>query len=75
MVNYQCVEEFCRENGVPLRFQNTDPDGFRIIVESKLYPGEVLEGLWDRVLLEGLSLKSFSNLIKAIMNEFAMTAA
>ncbi len=69
ILNYQCVEEFCQNNGVPLRFERIGGNEMKIMVESKPYPGEVRDGLWNRLLLEGLSLQSFSDLLKAIMIE------
>jgi hypothetical protein len=71
LVNFSCVEEWCHSNGVPLSFDRSRPGQLRIAVDMKPYPGIVAEGLWDRLMLEGLSLTSFTNLIQAIMAEFA----
>jgi len=75
MVNYSCVETWCRSNGVPLHFHHDASGHFKITVDSMPYGGEVREGLWDRLLLEALSLQSFTDLIEAIMDEYGMSAA
>jgi hypothetical protein len=67
-INFQCVEDYCRNKGIPIHFDTSGKD-LKIMVDSKPYPGEVREGLWDRLLYEGLTLHSFSELIKAIMIE------
>lgn len=54
-VNFDCVETFCRSKGVPLHFEGHGKET-RIVVDSNPYPGEVQEGLWNRLLYEGLSL-------------------
>jgi len=75
ILNYECVETFCRNNGVPLRFHHDQPNGFEITVDSKPHPSGVGQGLWDRLLLEALSLQSFADLIRAIMAELGISAA
>ena len=74
IVNYACVEMYCRENNVPLSFHHDQNEQLRIIVDSKPNGGEVCEGLWNRLLLEALSLRSFKDLIKAIMDEYGEPA-
>jgi len=66
IINYQCVENFCCNNGIPLHFDRSGKD-LKIIVDSKPYQGEVRDGLWNRLQYEGLTLQSFSDLIKSII--------
>jgi hypothetical protein len=70
MVNFGCVEQYCRENGVPIAFQRGESGRTKITVGSRPPFGEVREGLWDRLLLEALCLASFTGLVKAIMAEY-----
>ncbi len=70
LLNYACVEEWCLQNGVPLRFNHSTPGHMRITVDMMPHSGEVGQGLLDRLLLEGLSLTSFTNIIQTIMAEF-----
>jgi hypothetical protein len=74
MLNDACVEAFCRARGIPLTIHHDSPRSMRITVDSKPHGGEVREGLWDRLLLEALSLQSFTDLIKAIMDEYGLAA-
>lgn len=73
LLNFKCIEEFCASRGIPLEFETKDGKVSRILVKSKPHHGEVGEGLWDRVLFEGLSLDSFVGLIQTIMDEFRLT--
>ncbi len=41
----------------------------KILIDSKPYSIEVREGIWNRLLYEGLTLHSFADLIKATMIE------
>jgi len=67
-INFQCVEDYCRNNGIPLHFDRSGKE-LKIIVDSKPYPAEVREGVWNRLLYEGFTLRSFADLIKATMIE------
>jgi hypothetical protein len=71
MLNYACVEDFCRERGVALTIHHDSHRSMRITVNSEPYGGDVCEGLWDRILLEALSLQSFVDFIKAILDEYS----
>lgn len=70
IVNFSILESFCQEKGVPLSIEKneTGKTVFRVI--SKKFEGQVMDGLWDRVMLEGLSLKSFVGLVKDIINNY-----
>jgi hypothetical protein len=68
--NFQLVEKYCSDNGVPLEISSQADGGIVLRVESEHFAGEVREGLWDRVMLEALSLKSFAALIRSIISEY-----
>jgi hypothetical protein len=67
-INFRCVEDYCRNNGISLHFDRSGKQ-LKIIVDSDPYPIEVREGIWNRLLYEGFTLYSFADLIKAAMIE------
>lgn len=68
MLNIKCLEENAKKASIPLVVENRNGKlAFKITSKPE---GEVREGLIDRVLIEGLSLNSFFDLIKYIMEEF-----
>lgn len=67
-INFRCVEDYCRDNGISLHFDGSGKER-KIIVDSKPYLVEVREGVWNRLLYEGFTLQSFVDLIKATMIE------
>jgi len=69
MVNFKCLENYCLSKGIPLQIEQNSKGHIRLCVKSKSLVGEVKEGLWDRLLLEGLSMESFAELIKSIMDD------
>ena len=68
IINFQCVEDYCRNNGIPLHFDRSGKE-LKIIVDAKPHQIEVREGIWNRLLDEGFTLESFVGLIKATMIE------
>jgi hypothetical protein len=68
VVNLDCLVKFFRDRGVPL-YVVSEERGYRLMMETEPYPSEMLEGLWQRVLLEGLSLRSLCDLVKSILND------
>jgi hypothetical protein len=69
-LNYRCLVENANKAGIPLSVNN-DLGYFRMSVKTDP-EGEVGEGLFDRLLKEGLSMKSFFDLIKGIMTIYEM---
>ena len=67
ILNFDLFEKQCRHYDLPLHVTRTDNE-FKMVV-SDPFPGEVQEGLWNRLMLEGLSIKSFCSLIKSIFKE------
>jgi hypothetical protein len=63
-LNFELFEKQCEYYGLPLQVEKTN-DGFNLVV-SEPYPGKVQDGLWNRLMLEGLSIGSFCSLIKSI---------
>lgn len=68
IINFKCVEEYCHINDIPLHFERLGKE-IKILVDAKPYPIEVREGIWNRLLYEGLTLQSFADLIKATIKE------
>jgi len=69
MLNFNCVEDFCRTKGVPLHIEHPSSGGLKLLIKAEPYSGEVGEGLWNRMMLEGLSLESFCGLIGGILED------
>lgn len=67
-INFRCVEDYCRNNGISLHFDQSGKER-KIMVDSKPYPIEVREGIWNRLLYEGFSLQSFVDLTKVTIIE------
>lgn len=67
-INFKCVEDHYRNNGIPLHFEKSGKEQ-KIIIDSKPYSTEIREGVWNRLLYEGLSLESFVDLTKAALIE------
>lgn len=66
VINNLALEKFCEENDIPLHIVINPDNKLSIRVEYQTYEGEVQNGLWDRVMLEALSLESFCGLIRSI---------
>lgn len=71
IVNFSLLEKYCSDRGVPLKVHTRDDKGYSLRVESEAFDGEVLDGLWDRVMLEALSLESFTGLIRTIIDDYS----
>jgi hypothetical protein len=67
-INFQCIEDYCRNNGISLHF-DTSGKQLKILVDAKPYSIEIHEGIWNRLLYEGFTLRSFADLTKAAMIE------
>ena len=70
IVNLRMLEAYCLERGVPLKMIKSAPRGFSLQVEVDGIGGEVQDGLWDRVMLEALSMESFVGLVRSIMRAY-----
>lgn len=70
IVNFAMLEEACSKLGVPFEIVQQEGGGFSVIVKAKNLEGEVLDGLWDRLMLEALSAESFAGLISTIIENF-----
>jgi len=68
VVNYFALEAQCNKNGIPLYIEQDGDKNTIFRVKSETFDGQVLDGLWDRVMLEGLSLQAFMGLLKSIMS-------
>jgi hypothetical protein len=68
-VNYSALETQCNNNGIPLCIEEDNDKNKIFRVKSETFDGKILDGLWDRVMLEGLSFQSFMELIKTIMRQ------
>jgi hypothetical protein len=68
LINFDELEAYCAGLGVPVKIRRAADGGFSIVVEIEGVQGEVLEGLWDRVMLEALSVESLCGLIRSIMD-------
>ena len=70
-LNFNILENECKRNEIPLIVQGQPKGGFSIVVDTKPYKGEIREGLWNRLMLEALSLESFIDLVKSIVGEYS----
>ena len=70
IINFKILERFCSEKGIPLSVESNVGGGFSLKVEVDGIKGEVWDGLWNRVMLEALSLESFAGLIRTIMESY-----
>jgi hypothetical protein len=70
VLNYALIEKYCRENGIPITFLHDHPKTISITIGSAPPYSYVNEGLWIRLLLEALSLDSFIDLIKVIIDKY-----
>lgn len=69
IVNFALLEKFCADHGVPVKVHTRNGEAYSVRVEADDFAGEVQEGLWDRVMLEALSLDSFAGLLRSIFDE------
>jgi hypothetical protein len=69
IVNFAQLENYFQIKGIPLKIIHDAKKKYHLIIESTPYKGEVMDGLWDRLLLEGLSLDSFYSLISDIYRQ------
>ncbi len=70
ILNFDLFEKRCGYYGLPLHVIKNDKE-FKFLV-SKPFSGEVQEGLWNRLMLEGLSIESFCSLVKSIFKEIEL---
>lgn len=70
IVNFAMLEEACSKLGVPLDILHREGGDFSVRVKANGFEGEVLDGLWDRLMLEALSIESFAGLISTIIEDF-----
>ena len=71
IVNFAILEEYCSQQGIPLMVVKREDGGFSVKVDVGEFKGEVLDGLWDRLMLEGLSFESFADLIRSIIATYS----
>ncbi len=71
IVNFAILEEYCSQQGAPLKVVRREEGGFSLKVKAGEFEGEVLDGLWDRLMLEALSFESFAGLIQSIIAAYS----
>lgn len=70
IVNFAMLEEACSKLGVHLETVQLEGGGFSVRVKAKNLVGEVIDGLWDRLMLEALSVETFAGLISTIIENY-----
>jgi len=73
MVNFRQVEDYCHARGVPLHFDFQGQHKFRIMLRAEGLEAEVLEGIWNRLILEALDLDSFVGLALTLMHHLDLS--
>lgn len=71
IVNFAILEEYCSQQGIPLMVVKREDGGFSVKVDVGEFKDEVLDGLWDRLMLEALSFESFADLIRSIIATYS----
>ncbi len=69
VVNLQEFSTHCHELGLPLYIESINK-GYHLSVKKNGFQMVVDEGIWDRVLLEALSIESFILLAKDVMRYY-----
>jgi hypothetical protein len=67
IANYSCLEDYCKSKGIDLSIKKESDGSLNISVAIENGYVRVMEGIWDKLMLEGLSLETFAGLTQTVI--------
>jgi len=67
IVDYSCLEDYCRSKDLDLSIKKEGDGSLNISVAIEGGYARVMDGFWNKLMLEGLSFEAFANLTQAVV--------